>query len=210
MSKLLKTFIGLSTSIFISNTAFAETCYYNIKHGSEKITWTGFKYTEKTPVSGTFKKIKFEQKTNATSMTNLLESIRFEIDTHSIDSKNAARDATLKGSLFGFLKVPKQISGKVVSATQLDMAVELTINEYTPMQMSLETKDGKLISKGSLNLLKHGLKKSFDAVHIACKGLHRGKDGVPKTWSTVDIKIEADYEIKCSKGFMSSIKDWFS
>ncbi len=206
----MKMTLAIFTLLIFSNNAYSETCIHSIKEGTEKITWTGFKYTKKAPVSGTFDKVKFTQAKEATSMADLLESIEFEIDTRSVNSGNPARDATLKGSVFGFLKVPNVISGKVVSATQLDMAVDMTLNEKTPMQMSLETKDGKLISTGSLNLLEHGLKKSYDAVHVACKGLHIGEDGVPKTWSTVEIKVEADYEVKCSKGLMDSIKSWFS
>ncbi len=143
-------------------------------------------------------------------MSKLLESIEFKINTNSIDSKNIARDTTLKGSIFKFLKVPNVISGKVVSATQLNMIVEMQLNEKTPMQMSLNAKDGKLTSTGTLNLLENGLKKSYDSVHIACKGLHIGKDGVSKIWPTIEIKVQADYEVKCLNGIIDSIKSWFS
>ncbi|MGH1467412.1 MAG: YceI family protein [Bdellovibrionales bacterium] len=206
----MKTTLALFTLLLFSSNAYSETCLHSIKEGSEKITWTGFKYTEKTAVSGTFDKVKFKQVKDSPSMSELLESVEFEIDTKSVNSGNPARDTTLKGSIFGFLKVPNTISGKIVSATQLDMAVEMTLNKKTPMQMSLDAKDGKITSTGTLNLLEHGLKKSYDAVHVACKGLHVGKDGVSKTWSTVEIKVEADYEVKCSKGLMDSIKSWFS
>lgn len=207
---MLSKFLGLSVVLLLSQNVWAETCIHSIKEGSQKLTWTGFKYTKKAPVSGTFDKISFEQSKGAESMADLLESITFKIDTRSVNSGNPARDSTLKKSIFSFLNVPNEISGKVKSATQLDMAVELMINEVTPIQMSLNAENGKLVSTGSLNLMAHGLKKSYDAVHLACKGLHTGDDGVSKTWSTVDIKIEADYEVKCSKGLIDSIKSWFS
>ncbi len=205
----MKSIIALIILLF-STTTYSKTCIYNIKKNSQKVTWTSFKYTEKTAVSGTFKKIFFTQSKTANSMSKLLESIEFKIDTKSIDSKNLARDTTLKRSIFKFLKIPNTISGKVVSATQLDMTVEMEINEKTPMQMSLDVKDGRLISIGTLNLLEHGLKKAYNSVHVACKGLHTGKDGVSKIWPTVEIKIEANYDVKCSKGVMDSIKSWFS
>lgn len=199
----------LALSLFSAN-AFSDTCIHSIKEGTEKLTWTGFKYSTKAPVNGTFKKITFTQNKNSESMEELLKSITFEIDTTSVDSGNAVRDVTLKKSIFAFLKTPDRITGKVVSATPLDLGLEIMINAKTPMQMSLDTKDGKIIATGTLNLFEHDLKKSYAALHLACKGLHTGEDGEPKTWSSAGIRIEADYEVKCSKGLIDSIKDWFS
>lgn len=204
----------LSTLIFIaslfSNHAQAETCLHQIKEGTEKITWTGFKYTKKAPVSGTFDKVTFKQDVNSESMAALLESIEFEIDTNSVNSGNPVRDSTLKKSIFGFTKEEAKISGKFKNATQLDVIADLVFNEEMETKLNLSAKEGKLVITGTLDLLKNGLQKSYDSVHLACKGLHTGDDGVSKTWTTVDLKIEADYEVKCSKGLIDSIKAWFS
>ena len=54
--------------IFTGQISFAETCTYSIKEGSQKLVWTGFKYTNKTAVSGTFDKITFEQNKKAKSL----------------------------------------------------------------------------------------------------------------------------------------------
>jgi len=206
----MKALIILSLLTF-STSAFSETCLHSIEPGTEKLTWTGYKYTKKAAVSGTFDKIVFTQKSGgAESMANLLNSIEFVVDTNSTNSGNAARDATLKKTVFGYLENPNTISGKFKNATQLDLVAELTANEKMEIKLKLEAQDGKLIATGALDLLQNGLKKSYDSVHLACKGLHTGEDGVSKTWSTVDLKIEADYEVKCSKGLMDSIKDWFS
>lgn len=207
MKSLLKIILASS---FLSTAAFAETCLHQIKEGSEKITWTGFKYTKKAPVSGSFDKLTFKQNTEAESMADLLNSIEFEIDTNSVNSGNPARDSTLKKSVFGFTKEEAKISGKFKNATQLDVIANLIFNEEMETKLNLSAQDGKLVATGSIDLLKNGLQKSYDSVHLACKGLHTGEDGVSKTWSTVDLKIEADYEVKCSKGFIDSIKDWFS
>ena len=143
-------------------------------------------------------------------MAKLLESISFEIDTESVNSGNPTRDSTLKKTIFGYLKNPNKISGGFKSATQLDVVAAMTANKDMETKLTVDAKDGKLLVTGSLDLLNHDLKKSYDAVHLACKGLHTGDDGVSKTWSTVDIKVEADYTVKCSKGLIDSIKSWFS
>jgi len=205
--KLISIFI---ITVFVSS-AFAETCIHSIKPGSQKLTWTGYKYTEKAAVSGTFDKIIFTQKNEgAESMADLIDSIEFVIDTNSTNSGNAARDSTLKKTIFGYLKTPNTISGKFKNTTQLDTVSEISVNEDMEIQLNLDAKDGKLVATGSLDLLNNDLKKSYDSVHLACKGLHTGDDGVSKTWTTVDLKVEADYEVKCSKGLIDSIKAWFS
>lgn len=204
-------FFIITFTVLLTSSAWSETCLHSIKKGSEKLTWTGYKYTAKAPVSGTFDKIVYTQKNEgAESMSELIESIEFVIDTNSTNSGNAARDTTLKKTVFGYLETPDTISGKFSNATQLDVVAELVANQKMKTKLKLEAADGKLVATGSLDLLKDGLKKSYDSVHIACKGLHTGEDGISKTWSTVDIKIEADYEVKCSKGLMDSIKSWFS
>jgi lysozyme family protein len=190
--------------------SFAETCTYSILKDSVEFKWTGFKYTEKTAVSGTFDKIEFSQNSSSESIADLMKSLSFEVHTDSINSGNPARDATLQKTVFAFLKVPQKISGKVTSATTKEAVAQLMINEPTQVILSLDAKDGKLKAKGNLDLMKNGLKKSYDAVHQACEGLHTGSDGVSKTWSTVEIEIKANYDSKCSKGLMDSIKSWFS
>jgi len=206
----MKALLTLSIML-IATSSWAETCLHSIKPGTQKVTWTGYKFTEKAPVSGTFDKIIFTQKNGgAESMAELINSIEFVIDTNSTNTGNAARDTTLKKSIFGFLKNENTISGKFKNATQLDVVADLVINEEMELKLKLESDKGRLVATGALDLLQNGLKKSYDSVHSACKGLHIGEDGLSKTWSTVDIKIEADYEVKCSKGLMDSIKSWFS
>lgn len=199
--------IGLLLSLQLGH---AETCTYNIKEGSHKLTWTGYKFTNKTAVSGTFDNIKFEQKP-AKSVQALIKTISFKVDTKSVSTGNEARDMTLAQSIFGLLKTPDTISGKFTEVSESGVVkAEAEINAPTPMVFQLNQEDDKITLTGSLDLLENDLKKSYDALHKACQGLHTGEDKVSKTWSTADIKIEAQIEEKCSKGFIDSIKSWFS
>lgn len=203
----MKALLGLI--IFFSTYAEAKTCYYKIKEDSAKVTFTGFKYTEKTGVAGTFTEVSYKQK-EAKSIRSLLKSISFDIKSKSLSTGNPARDATLRASVLGFLQQPEKITGKVVSATDKTMKIEMILNEKTPVDFDYAAKDGKLTARGTLNLLENGLSKSLAALAKACQGLHTGKDGVTKTWPDVELIIEADYEEKCSNGLMDSIKSWFS
>lgn len=202
-------FLVALTVLLMSPLAQANKCLYSIKKDSEKITWTGFKFTSKTAVSGTFDKVTFSQK-KSSSLEELLQSISFKIDSSSINSGNPARDATLTQSILGFLKVPDQISGNFKSVEGSNVTTALTLNESFEQVFAFTAQDGKITLKGQIDLLANSMKKSYDQLHSACEEKHKGEDGISKTWSTVDIKVEADYEEKCSKGLIESIKDWFS
>lgn len=184
------------------------SCTYSLVDGSEKVTWTGFKFTEKTGVSGTFDKLKVSHETSD-SLEDLLKSISFEIDTKSINSGNPARDATLQKTVFGFLSIPETIKGSVKAATDSSIDVKMTMNKEMNAAFDYTAKEGSITAVGDIDMTQNGLVKSFNAVKEACKILHTGADGVSKTWADVNIKLEANYEEKCSKGIIESVRDWF-
>jgi len=198
--------------IFLTHTTSAsasENCTYTIVKGSEHIAWTGFKYTEKAGVGGSFDTLTVESK-ESKSVEELLKSISFKIDTDSINSGNPARDETLKKTVFKFLSIPKTIKGEVLSVEDKALKFKMTLNEEMEAQFGYSYTEGTLSAMGAIDLTKNGLLKSFNAVHEACKILHTGKDGKSKTWADVKINLKAQVEEKCSKGFIESIKGWFN
>ena len=203
--KLAFIIAGLITS---ATPKVEASCTYSLVDGSEKMTWTGFKFTEKIGVSGTFDTLKVSHKISD-SLENLLKSIDFEIDTKSINSGNPTRNTTLQKTVFGFLSIPETIKGTVKTATDKSITVEMTMNQKMKASFDYTTKDNAIIATGNLDMTQNGLIKSLNAVKEACKVLHTGADGLPKTWADVNIKLEARYEEKCSKGIIESVKDWF-
>ena len=206
--KFMKFSLILTGLLTFTYQGTQAACTYSLVDGSEKVTWTGFKFTEKTGVSGTFDKLTVSHKT-ADNLKELLESINFKIDTKSINSGNPARDATLQKTVFGFLSVPKSIKGSVVNATKKNIDVKMTLNQKMDTTFSYTAKEGRITALGSIDLAQNGLIKGFNALKEACKILHTGANGASKTWADVQIKLEANYEEKCSKGIIESIKDWF-
>jgi hypothetical protein len=200
--------LGLVFFTHTTGALAAENCTYQIVKGSENIAWTGFKYTEKTGVGGSFDALTVESK-KSKSVEELLKSISFKIDTESVNSGNPARDATLKRTVFKFLSIPKTIKGEVLSVKDKVLNFKMTLNEEMEAQFGYSYDKGELSAKGAIDLTKNGLLESFNAVHESCKVLHTGKDGVSKTWADVKINLKAQVEEKCSKGFIDSIKDWF-
>jgi hypothetical protein len=201
-------FLLIGFTAFTQIEANASSCTYSLVDGTEKVTWTGYKFTEKTGVSGTFDNVKVSHKT-ANSLEDLLKSISFEIDTKSINSGNPARDMTLQKTVFAFLSVPETIKGEVKAATDKSIDVKMTLNEQMNAAFDYTASEGVIKAEGDIDLTQNGLLKSFKAVAEACKALHTGKDGVSKTWSDVNIQLQASFEEKCSKGIIESVKDWF-
>ena len=51
------------------------------------------------------------------------------------------------------------------------------------------TPEGEVVAKGSIDMLDFALKDAHDSIHQTCEELHRGKDGVSKTWTEVDLTV---------------------
>ena len=65
----------------------------------------------------------------------------------------------------------------------------LTMNDVTKQIVTEYTFENKLFTLTStLNVEEFGGEKAIAAINTACLELHKGKDGVSKTWNLVDIK----------------------
>ncbi len=197
----------LSLTSFKSNA----TCNFSIEENSQKLTWTGYKFTNKKAVPGTFDDISFEQ-TVSKSLKELMESIKFVVNTDSLNSENPARDTTLKATVFNLLKEPQKISGSIDSySKEKSLAVvKMTFNQdiSVDFKTNYNEKTGVFEASGSLDLMNNGFKPNYDAVHESCEKLHTGEDGVSKTWSTVDLKITAKIKQEC--GIFDKLKKLFN
>lgn len=200
----------LNLLLLMALTASADDCTYSLVEESPKITWTGFKFTEKAAVSGTFKDVDIKSKPSK-SLKELFSSVSFSVDTNSIDSGNVARDTTLKRTVFGFLKEPNTVKGSVTQVEDKNFKVNMTMNNsmLADFTYTYDKDSGKTVAQSTLDLTKYGLLKSYNAVAEACKALHTGDDGVSKTWTDVDLKLEVQIEKKCSAGLIDSVKSWF-
>ncbi|MAF90262.1 MAG: hypothetical protein CL674_03240 [Bdellovibrionaceae bacterium] len=155
--------------------------------------FTGYKFTEKAGVTGSFKKIEYQTPTKG-ELKDILSKASLAIDTTSIDAGNEARNTNISDSLFKSLVNGKSISAK---ATKVDtkkklVYVDLTMGGKTQeVALNYSYKDSILQIEGSIDLLKLGFNKAFNALAEKCGPLHTGKDGKAKTWSDVKILLTA-------------------
>lgn len=71
----------------------------------------------------------------------------------------------------------------------------LTMNDVTKQIVTEYTYENKVFTLTStLNLVEFGGEKAVAAINEACLELHKGKDGISKTWNLVDIKGSVLFE----------------
>ena len=193
-------FVIILALIFSLNKVLAEaplTCQYHIKKAH--LEWVGFKTTDKTPVRGTFKKIKYESK-KASQPWDVIRKAKFTIDASHVASGDSLRDKRLTEKFFKLML--GNISGKVTEVKgqqQGTIQLALTINgETRPLFLKFKlNRDLELKAQGQLDILNFKGNKALEALNQACAGLHKGKDGVSKTWSDVGIEVKIELEKSC-------------
>lgn len=163
-----------------------------IVNDSTKVKWTGFKTTDKVAVNGIFKEIELKNVKTGNTPEEVLEGVAFSIPVSSLFSNDptGTRDPKLIDVFFGTMKNTELLSG-ILNFRDNQLFMTLSMNDVTK-QIPLEyTFENNLLSmKTTLNLNDFGGETALAAISKACFDLHKGADGVSKTWETVDIMGE--------------------
>jgi polyisoprenoid-binding protein YceI len=182
----MKTFI--LAGLLVVSSVFAECTYYS---ENAKVTWKAFKTYEKIGVGGTFNDIVFSPK-SAKTVEEFLTLSHISVQTASVNSGNAGRDATLVSSFFKVQNIDL-ITAKIISAKDSKAQVEITMNGVTrTVPMSYIAKEGKIMGKGVIDLSDFTMLKSLQSINTTCFNLHGGK-----TWQDVEIGFEIPVANNC-------------
>lgn len=173
-----------------------ENCHFIYKEGSATVGWTAFKTTSKVPVGGKFTQVKVRGENNTHGLTGLLETIEFSIATSSTSTNDTIRDGKIVASFFGKMVSTDAITGSVKSATGDDKSGTCTfllkmnnVEQELPLEYVLA--NDTLTLTGEMDILDFQANDAMSELNKACKDLHMGSDGVSKTWTTVDLNIQA-------------------
>ena len=196
----------LLAALTVPTLAHAVSCTYELDTQSVKVTWTAFKTTAKVAVGGSFNGTEIAGKVKKQkSLGNLLNGLHAAIalkDAKSLSTGNPARDQTLFDHFFSKFKnatLDGKFSNAKGSGTDGDLKLDVKMNGKSvsvPLHYTWDA-TGNFEAKGGLDLLDFGLQTPFDELHQNCEALHKGADGVSKTWSTVDLKLSAQITQKC-------------
>jgi hypothetical protein len=173
-------------------TEVAAVENFVIKPEATSVTWTAYKTTEKIGVGGEFTTVNFEEKSGA-SVQEALNNLSFSIPISSLFTNDATntRDAKIKASFFGAMLNTELIKGKIKYVNDAVVA-SITMNgETNDLPMTIEVIDERRVSlTGTMNLADWDALDALSSLNKVCFDLHKGADGVSKTWEDVAIEVK--------------------
>jgi len=180
-----------------------ETCFYSYNEAiGAQVRWTAFKTTAKKPVGGQFDQVNVSVGEKSTKITDVLKTIKFNIPTSSTNTANDDRDAKIVNSFFGVMNATDLIIGQAKDAkgdNESGVCVfYLTLNNLErEVTLNYTLEDDLLKLTGEIDLLDFSGENAVASINKTCEDLHRGEDGVSKTWSVVELAIETTLNKNC-------------
>ncbi|MBJ6368699.1 YceI family protein [Snuella sedimenti] len=160
-----------------------------VKPEATAVKWTAYKTTEKKPVGGEFTVLKFDNKEGA-SAQEALNNLNFSIPVSSLFTKDESRDTKLKASFFGAMLDTDILKG-TIKYTNNSCVASITMNGVThdlPLDVKI-TEERRVTMTGTMNLADWDALGALETLNKACFDLHKGPDGVSKTWEDVAIEV---------------------
>lgn len=165
---------------------------YSIDTSSVSIVWTGYKFTSKLGVSGTFNDYTIITKTKSGTIEAILNDLQLTIPTLSVDTKNPIRDFKLNTYFFKAFNTPL-LQGTITHANPKvkEGSLKLKMNQKSrkiPYTYAHQNDTIVLFTHLDLNLWN-----AVDALNMLnkeCYELHKGADGISKLWPDVDVSIK--------------------
>ena len=165
-----------------------------LQDADNKINWTAYKTTEKLPVNGQFNKVTITSNGEGNTLKEAINNAEFSIPVSSIFTKDTSRDFKIKKFFFAIMDKTKLLSGKLVLENDSIGYSNITMNGVAKKLPFKYTVNGKVFNlKTSLKITEFSAEKALTSLNEACKDLHKGADGVSKTWDDVAINITSTF-----------------
>ncbi|AOW21871.1 YceI family protein [Urechidicola croceus] len=163
---------------------------YSLEPLTTKIGWTAYKTTDKVAVKGEFTKVNIKEIKTASSAKEALNGVEFSIPVSSIWSNNDDRDNKLKQFFFGVMDNTELLKGTITTNSDNEGSVSLTMNGISNTFPINYIISGQLVTiEGVMNLDNWKGQSAIESLNKVCFDLHKGADGVSKTWSEVKIDV---------------------
>ena len=185
----MKKWIATLSLAIAGSTLMAQECTWRVK--DVEVKWKAFKTPARIGVGGTFGNIKLSAMPDKTQK-GLLEGAKVVIETASVDTKNAGRDAKLVKSFFKVQGVDR-IEAVVTEVRDGSVDVNVTMNGISRIvPMKSEWDGDEVEADGWIDLADFKMLPSLRAINKACYDKHAGK-----TWQEVELKFELKTYKKC-------------
>ncbi|CAM1344563.1 YceI family protein [Tenacibaculum amylolyticum] len=168
---------------------------YSLKNAKNAVEFTAYKTTAKVPVKGIFKKIEVINGGEGNSVKEAINGAEFKIPVSGIETKDASRNFKIQKFFFGVMDNTISLTGKLLIDNDSIGTAELTMNGVTQkLPFSYTIQDKVFTMNTTMDVLKWNAQSAVDSLNVACKDLHKGEDGVSKTWSEVAINAVSTFE----------------
>ncbi|WP_418513922.1 YceI family protein [Corallibacter sp.] len=162
-----------------------------VKPEATSIGWTAYKTTDKVGVAGEFTTVNFDEKSGSTPQ-EALNNLTFSIPISSLFTNDPTntRDTKITQTFFGSMIDPDFIKGTIKYTNNTCTAL-LTMNGVTnelPLEVSI-TDERRVKLSGTMNLKDWNALEALEALNKVCFDLHKGADGISKTWEDVSIEV---------------------
>ena len=153
------------------------------------VKWTAYKTTAKKGVGGEFSMKNFEAKEGA-SVAEAINNLEFSIPVSSLITGDEGRDAKIKMFFFGKMLDPEILKGSIAYTDSAAVAT-LTMNGVTKdLPLDVTVKDERHVTMtGTINLADWNALEALASLNQICYELHKGDDGVSKTWEDVALEV---------------------
>ena len=193
--------LPLSLSLIIFSCNNKEGYKLDMTAENIEINWKAYKTNDKTPVSGSFSEFSSDRENQSfNSIDDLVDGLNFSISSLSSSSGDVIRDLNLKDYFFKYLTDNFKIEGTLGRPINDSIDVYFDVlGKNTPIRFEYSTyviptcpyADQIIEIKGKINLVNQFDGEAFNSIHEKCSDLHKGADGISKTWDEVDVHIKA-------------------
>lgn len=172
--------------------AKANECIYSFSDSTIKLFWAGYKTTDKLKVLGSFQEIKTNHSDQKfSSIDELVNGITFSINSKSSESGDPIRDTNLRDYFFNYLTDNFQINGDVLEYNDAFITANIDVlGVDRQVKFSHSIVNNVLKLRAVISLDELGAYKAYNSISAKCYELHKGPDGVSKTWDEVNVLID--------------------
>ena len=167
---------------------------FSLKNAKNEINFTAYKTSDKVPVGGQFKKLNIISGGEGNTIKEAINNTEFSIPVSSIFTKDTSRDYKIKKFFFGIMDNTKLLSGKLVIENDSVGYTHIKMNgvtEKVAFKYSIEANTFSM--KATIDVTNWNAIDALNSLNTVCKDLHKGADGVSKTWSDVALNITSTF-----------------
>ena len=187
----MKLLIG-SLVILFTLSLQAKECTYEFDLDKSLVQGTGFKFTEKKGVTGSFTKFSLNKVEKKKSIKELLDGLVVTVDLMSLETGDMLRDQNLREAFFSTVIGNAEAKVEVKKVTDKKIEAVLNLNgKSQPISFDYKLVKDTIEAKGSFDALQFALNDGIDGLKKRCGSLHTGTDGKSKTWTDFDISVKA-------------------